>query len=72
MSKVRINVANRVLCCAFCIHWYDPLFSHINPTGDPWMKFWEYDKEARAICEIKHKESPAFSVCHHFEKRSLK
>lgn len=72
MGKGRVNVANKVLCCAFCKHWYDPTFSHIHPTGDALMKIWEYDKDAKSMCEISHKEHFSYCVCNRFEKKDLK
>ena len=73
MAKTqRINTANKVLCCAFCKHWYDPVFAHVRPTEDKTLKWWEYDKDVKSICEIQHKQIFSQSVCVKFEKRDLK
>lgn len=72
MKTRRINTANRVLCCAFCVHWFDPALEHIHPTGDPFMKIWEYDTDVKSMCEVQQKEFLSQCCCNKFEKKSMK
>lgn len=72
MNTQRINTVNKVLCCAFCVHWFDPTQSHIRPTGDPFMKIWEYDKDVKSMCDVQRKQFFSQCCCNKFEKRGLK
>lgn len=66
----KINTRNRLLVCAFCKHWYDPLRTHIRPDEhDPLMIWWEYDMDIKALCSIAHQQRYSQSNCPHFEKK---
>lgn len=58
--------AKRLAVCAFCVHWYDPTNSHINPKN-PRTNSWEYDPDARCKCMIRGVEKSGFSYCSKYE-----
>lgn len=70
-QTVRIHIVNQ-RACALCKHWYDPAHNHIRPSGDPFMKLWEYDRDVKSMCEIKHKEMYSQCMgCSKYEIRNL-
>lgn len=70
-NTAKIHIGNQRVC-AFCKHWYDPACTHIRPTGDPFMKWWEYDKDVKSMCEIKHKEQYSQNFgCSKYEIKEL-
>jgi hypothetical protein len=54
--------------CAFCKYWYDPTNAYIKPRN-PRGGFWEYDPNARAVCQIWGLPKRANAACPKFEPK---
>ena len=63
MKTVNLKVNRK---CAFCVHWYDPTNSAIQPVS-PRSNIWKYDEKAKCMCMKKKYDTPASSFCGEYE-----
>lgn len=54
--------------CAFCINWYNPCNTNLNPINTI-AGFWEYEYDAKYKCLVRNANMPAWSYCPKFKPK---